>query len=283
MPDVGKKNFTVFLSHDIDRVVNPWFHSLYYFLLERRFYHLKSFFQKENLYWTFDKIMNLESKYNVKSTFFFLNEKILFNICKPKTWKLALGRYNIFDSNISKLIRTIDKRGWEIGLHGSYFSYNNKSMLFQEKLDLEKVLGKKIYGVRQHYLNLEIPKTWEIQSSIGFLYDATYGFKRDVGYLENKFLPFKPLENNFVVITLTLMDGNLFNNCNLKQAWQKCLKLIDFAEKNHAVLSILWHNNYFNQEEYPGYLEIYEKILQECQSRNALFKTGYEVANLYKK
>jgi len=42
-------------------------------------------------------------------------------------------------------------------------------------------------------------------------------------------------------------------------------------------LSILWHQRVFNEKEFPGYLEIYEKIIQECKKRNAWFATGKEI------
>ena len=57
--------------------------------------------------------MQLEEKYDAKSTFFFLaTEKDPVRL-----------RYNIED--IEEKLGEIKDRGFEIGLHGGYYSYNN--------------------------------------------------------------------------------------------------------------------------------------------------------------
>src|SRR3990167_5511945 len=172
------KKFAVFLSHDVDQARKHLLQALYYFYQQKRFYHLiPQFF--DNPYWTFETITKLEEECSVRSTFFFLNESIHFEILKPKTWRPSLGRYSIFEKEITKVIKKLDRGGWEIGLHGSYNSYRDKTLLANEKEDLEKILGKEVYGIRQHYLNLDIPNTWQIQRNLGLRYDASFGFRRN--------------------------------------------------------------------------------------------------------
>lgn len=282
-----RKKFAVFLSHDIDRVQKQWFQNFYYFLKQKRFYHLLPKF-KQNPYWTFKKIAALEQKYKVRSTFFFLNESIKLNLFEPVTWKLSLGRYSISERRIIQIIKDLERQGFEIGLHGSYRSFRNQALLAEEKQNLEKILGKKIYGVRQHYLNLDIPETWRLQDKVGFAYDASFGFENKTGFRGNRHQPFFPLKNNFLVIPLVIIEDNLFSEAgfNPEKVWQRCLQLINRAEINRGLLSLLWHNQFFNEKEFPGFLEIYEKIILECQKRNAWFGTGkeiYEATNAFKK
>jgi len=279
-PNNGK--FAVWLTHDVDRVKKEWFHLLYYFYKQKRFYHLISKFRKKEPYWNFETIMDIERKYNVKSTFFFLNESIKFNLLKPKEWKLALGRYNIHDKKIQEIIRRLDQEGWEIGVHSSCNSYRDKNLLQKEKTELENILGKKIYGVRQHYLNLDIPFTWKIQKEVGFKYDASFGFSRKVGFREGKYLPFSPFNDEFTVVPLAIMDSCLFENTkDIDEAWRKCLEMINLAETREGLLSILWHNRVFDKGEFPGYAEIYEKIIAACKKRGAWFGKGSDIMQHY--
>lgn len=265
--------FWIVLTHDVDRVKKAWWHSIYYFAKSKNPYHLKTLlnFSQENPYWDFEKIIQLEERYGVRSTFFFLDETKKLNLLDPKTYPLGLGHYKFRDPKVAEIIRRLDSEGWEIGLHGSYDSYLNRDLMKWEKEELEKILGKKVIGTRQHYLNLKIPETWEIQKSLGFKYDASFGFNRNVGWREDKFRLFRPFEDDkFFVIPLTVMDSALFQiSKNVGRAWSIVLDLIKFAERNAAVMTVLWHQRVFNDREFPGWARIYEKIIIEGEKRGA--------------
>ena len=159
------KSFLVWLSHDVDRVYKTLAHAFYYFIKNRKWHHLGHYFQGFNTYWNFEKIISLEAKHGVKSTFFFLNESMQAKWTDFKSFVLAKGRYDIRDPKIVKTIKLLDARGWEIGIHGSYRSYNDRQLLKKEKEILEEILGHPIESIRQHYLNLTIPETWQIQKA----------------------------------------------------------------------------------------------------------------------
>ncbi len=222
--------------------------------------------------------MEIEKKYDVRSTIFFLKETKKLKILHPSSYILSLGHYDFNEPKITEIIKKLDSEGWEIGLHGSYDSYKNKDLLLKEKKDLEKIVGKQVIGVRQHFLNLEIPKTWEIQKEIGFLYDATFGFKKDIGFQDEKYLPFQPFNDSFLIIPLIIMDGTLFSKYSDDETrWEKVNEVITLAEENSGVISFLWHQRVFNEKEFPGWAPLYEKIIKECKERNAWFATGKEI------
>lgn len=276
-----KSSFQIFLSHDVDSVHQTPFQALYYWFKEKKAKYFWSMLAKREPYWRFEEMMALEEKYKVRSTFFFLEEKTQFNLFKPVTWRLANDHYSFSDPVVKKLLRNLDRGGWEVGLHGSYYSYHDEELLGMEKINLEKALGHKVIGIRQHHLNLAIPQTWKIQSKLGFRYDNTYGFKRKIGFRGQKFRPFRPLENDFLVIPLVFMDINLLkgdlSGKNLEKLWKECRKVMDQAAKKQALLTVLWHNRFFNDELFPGYTQIYERIIAEGRRRKAEFMTGEQI------
>lgn len=285
------KRFAVCLTHDVDRIRKTY----QYFTRFLRFFgkaEIKyaaregfEFFKlylnkpvKKNPYWNFEKIMEIEDIYDVRSTFFFMNESGKANVLKPNTWKLYLGRYNIQNPEIVDIIKRLHSEGWEIGLHGSYKSYKNKKLLKKEKAELERILDEPVYGVRQHYLNLEIPMTWKIQEELGLRYDASFGFGDHVGFKDDKYFPFHPFNSPFLIIPLTIMDSALFSHIkNTEEAWSECKKYVEIAEEKNALLTIIWHQRSFNEKEFPKWSELYGKLIALCKQKNAWIATAGEI------
>ena len=107
--------------------------------------------------------------------------------------------------------------------------------------------------------------------------------KAEVGYREDLFYPFSPVGDDFYVFPVTIMDKNLFNQFkDEKEMWQRCLELINTAEQNQGLLSLLWHQRVFNGDDFPGYATVYERLIIECQNRKAQFCTGRDVIKYLK-
>jgi peptidoglycan/xylan/chitin deacetylase (PgdA/CDA1 family) len=264
----------VALSHDVDRTKKTYQY-LTHSLKALSKFNIKDVLTEigtiftPNKYWGFDEILKIENDFDVKSTFFFLNETIPFNLFSPSNWQLSLGRYKINSSEIINIIKYLDKNGWEIGLHGSYSSHENKNLLASEKSILESITGHEILGIRQHYLNLS-QNTWKFQNDIGLKYDTSWGLNNDIGFRENRFKPFHPFNNEFLVIPMSIMDIAFVD---AKNKWEKFKTIIDTTISENSILVINWHTNYFNEIEFPNYKTDYIKIIEECKKYNSRFYT----------
>jgi peptidoglycan/xylan/chitin deacetylase (PgdA/CDA1 family) len=233
------------------------------------FYHAKSLFLKDS-YWQFNKIIEIENKYKVKSTYFILNESYPFKIFDIKSWALSVGYYNIKNKRLVKILKYLDTNGWEIGVHGSYLSYNKLSLLKKEKEDLENIIGHNIDGIRQHFLNMD-KETWFLQKEAGFKYDSSFGNKAQAGFQDNKYHLFTPIGmTDFHVVPLIIMDSRLMNE---PDPWYRVLEIIDEAVLNNACLVLNWHQRVFNENEFPAYSNLYIRIIEECKKRKATFST----------
>jgi peptidoglycan/xylan/chitin deacetylase (PgdA/CDA1 family) len=261
------------LTHDVDRVKKSYqyfTHSLKYLLkgdISNMVYHIKSYFGDEP-YWNFPEIIKIEEKYNVRSTFFFMHESMKFNLFDKSNWQLSLGRYSLYNSKIIKIIKFLDSNGWEIGLHGSFNSFNDLKLLSNEKIILENILGHEVQGVRQHYLNLN-DKTWKFQKTCGFKYDSTFGYTRKIGFKDDQYLSFHPFNDDFTVIPLVVMDSCFMSTEN---NWNEYLNLLDKVEETNGILVINWHQRDFNDKEFPNHKQIYIQMIEEGLKRGANFK-----------
>jgi peptidoglycan/xylan/chitin deacetylase (PgdA/CDA1 family) len=119
----------IFLSHDVDwRKQGP--EKEHIFARKDRFEN--SIFERvyqENLYYNFEEIMDLEEKFNIRSTFFF------------RTY-YENGNYLDYEEEITSLI----KGKWEIGLHTDGNSIRNLDLIQKEKTNLEILTKKAIVG-----------------------------------------------------------------------------------------------------------------------------------------
>ena len=283
------KRFAVCLTHDVDRVYKTYQYlpSILKNIKKRNprgiVEQIKSMLfdhGKNNPYWTFDKIMNLENKLGVKSTFFFLNETGKLNPFGLKSWVLFRGRYKIDSLDIVEIIRKLHSEGFEIGVHGSYYSYNNESLLRNEKARLEEILGDSVHGIRQHYLNFDPENTFKMQESVGFEYDTTLGFREGIGFRRGTCFPYHPFDFSsngelpILEIPLLIMDGAIPGD---KAILEQCIEIMDIVERSNGVLTLLWHQDRFSELDSPGWTELYKKLVIEAINRNAWITTPHEL------
>lgn len=271
------RKFAVCLTHDIDDIYPSWkyrtFTSFKFGLKLKLKKALDRFFKKENPYWNFKKIMKLEEKYNCKSSFYFMtSEKDIYGF-----------RYHIKD--LEDVLKYIIENDCEVGLHGGYYSYNNLEKIKKEKEELEKILGKKVIGYRNHFLRFKVPDTWRLLYKAGLKYDATFSYADMAGFRNGMCHPFKPydLNNNkkidILEIPLIIMDGTLFEymRLDINEAWEISKRLIDTVEKYSGVLTILWHNTSFDDIFYKDWGVLYKKILNYCHNKNAWMTNGEKI------
>jgi peptidoglycan/xylan/chitin deacetylase (PgdA/CDA1 family) len=288
----GKK-YAVCLTHDVDYVKMKTITRLLYrtygilrsnYRLVERYQKLKELCKiyslKEDIFDNFDKWIEIESKYGFHSSFYFISRSIIESLISIDR------RYSIKKKHLQDKIKELYRKGWEVGLHGYKNSYKNLS---HEKQLLQSVLGSDIIGLRQHYLRIRIPETWRYYEKIGIKYDTSLGFYDNVGFRAGTSYPFKPfdIENNctidILVIPLIIMDGSfLYWNCkdHYKTTIDKFIKLKKIVSYYGGVLTLLWHQEYFNDFELPFIKKSYIEILQILkEDNNAFVGSGIEIYN----
>ena len=275
------RQFAVCLTHDVDEIYPPFKHTLlssltclkdldFGGLKEQVFWELHG--KEKSPYWNFREIMDLEEKYGACSSFYFL------------ATDADIYRFRYAVEDLEDELGHITDRGWEVGLHGGYYAYDNLKEILLEKKRLEKVLGRNVTGYRNHYLRFKVPDTWEYLANAGFGYDTTFGYNEMVGFKNGMCHPFRPYnlrtdrEVNILEIPLTLMDSTLFDLAkSYDEAWNLAKRLVDTVASCRGVLTLNWHSDSFHCPYKKRRPELYEKILAYCSNQQAWLTNGADL------
>ena len=244
--------------------------------------------EKFNSTWDFDKWLEVENNFQARSTFFFW-----------PGWR-AIGErhhtdctYDMEDAvifagekcSVAEMIRRIHLRSWEIGLHPSWYSYDNADEIKKQKEALEVVVGHEIVSIRQHYLHYDVRFTPRVQSEAGLKYDSSVGFNDNVGFRFGTCYPWHPydLKNEeklpILEIPLIIQDGAMLDRAkgmrlDGRTAFDYVRMLIEAVENVGGVLNLLWHPHYL---DYPEWWALYGKTLEALSRKGAWFATQKEV------
>lgn len=268
--------FAVCPTHDVDRIHKYAYHYLYYGLTEgmrglrKQLATLKARLAGREPFWNFERIMELEDRLGVRSTFLFLNESA--QGFGPKFW----GRYDINTPQVKHIIRELDNGGWEIGLHGSYYSYTDRSLLAKEKAILEYTIGKAVRSTRQHYLNLIPRRTWQLQRAVGLEVDSTVGYSDRPWNDADGMLPYYPDNSGILELPITVMDTVDLDNALVRTSVEKLIGRISAAG---GLVVLDWHQSAFNPAEYPDRVQVYTSILHNAKAQGAWIATMGEIAD----
>ncbi len=281
--------FAVVLTHDVDYIGAWRFFSLYRLLEELKSGKLKTSFRlglqslnpfARNPLWSFERLIEIERRHGVKSTFFFLDSpgNSLTAFLK------GTSTYSIDKQELASLFKFLLEYDIEIALHGSYKSYKSKEMMLEEKLHLEKVTGREIEGIRQHYLRFSYPETWRAQAEAGFKYDSTLAYPESPGFRSAVAAPYFPMVNNeklpILVLPLHLMDRTFtkYFRADIKSAF---LKHIDKVKEVNGLSVILWHNSSVDELGFNGYWNSYDYLIKYLLEKDAWVTNAISLYNYW--
>lgn len=210
-------------------------------------------------YDTYDDILALHRKYNLKSLFFIL-----------------LGAYSEYDKNISGKMgemRVLVKHLGDyskVGIHPSYGSNEHPEQLRVEVKMLEDILHREVNDSRHHFLKIHLPINYRRLLKLGIRHDYSMGYTEEIGFragTANSFnfydLDFdsetKLRLHPFAVMDKTLRDFLMLNEA---EAFDAVKKIIDEIIAVQGNFISIWHNESLSDHKhYTGWRNVYVRMI----------------------
>ncbi len=262
-----------FLSHDIDTVYESILQDGFYALKRGRIDIILKLLANIAMgrpdWVNIDQIMKLESASDAKSTFFWI-------VNKGNAERLKNADYDFKSSKIQSLVKRVTENGFENGIHKSISADSFESELSQ--------FNTRPDANRYHYLKFNLPDGFDSVETAGLKLDASLGFAENIGFRNNYGQPYNPYNlkqrkaYSFVEVPLHVMDTTLFkyNRSDIKEAKGEIFKFFE-VNRTNGVISVLWHNNFFSNYKYNGYLNLYKEILEYIRNNNFRTITQREI------
>ncbi|MEP7324917.1 MAG: hypothetical protein ABI836_03125, partial [Gemmatimonadota bacterium] len=90
--------------------------------------------------------------------------------------------YSLESGRAQRILESVVAGGHEIGLHGSFATMSDATVMTAERERLRQVTARPVRGIRQHFLRMRPGITQRAMIAAGFEYDASYGFPDRNGF-----------------------------------------------------------------------------------------------------
>ena len=209
---------------------------------------------------SFDFIFDLQKQFKLKPIYFIL-----------------CGDYDTNDKNISirntafqSLIKRLGDYA-DVGIHPSFSSYLNLEKMQAEIDGLSEVLHRPLTMSRQHFLRMNLPRSYQKLIELDISDDYTMGFASQAGFRAGIADTFRffDLENdmatNLWVHPFALMDGTMrdYLNLDVEASLNLAKQLVDEVKAVGGTFIFLAHNETLGGEKrWVGWPEMYRKLLE---------------------
>jgi len=162
-----------------------------------------------------------------------------------------------------------------IGIHPSMGSHESEKKLKNEISRLEQVSGRKVELSRQHFLNFQLPQTYQRLEAAGITEDYSMGYADDFGFRSSTCTPHqwydlsKECSSTLRLVPLSVMDSTLKDYLKLSpdEAISEVRELIDRTRKVSGVFVSLWHNHSINDlGEWKGWKRVFESTIEQASN-----------------
>ncbi|CAN5867243.1 hypothetical protein BH11BAC4_BH11BAC4_02740 [soil metagenome] len=203
------------------------------------------------------------------------------NKLNPVYFLLVATSGSLYDKNISpysnamwQLIKRHAKK-YSIGLHPSWRSNKNISILKKEKKVLETAGKIPITMSRQHYIKFSLPNTFNSLVEAGIEKDFSMGYGSINGFRASVASPFYWYNLKTEKITslqlfpFCFMDANSFyeQGYNASQAYDEIRYYADTCKKVNGTFSSIFHNNFLGTDkQFKGWKEMYTEFISRLKA-----------------
>jgi len=211
---------------------------------------------------SYDWMNALHTKYNLSALYFFLLAEKISKYDK----NIALHKNAMW-----RLIKLHAKQ-YSIGIHPSWQSANNLSMVKKEKSYLEAMSQLSISASRQHFIKFNLPQGYtqlieaDITDDYSMGYGSINGFRASVASSFNWFNLETNEETNLCIHPFCFMDANSHyeQKQTAQQSFDEVMQYYKICKEVGGTLITIFHNNFLGtSKEFKGWSSMYEQFLAQ--------------------
>lgn len=211
---------------------------------------------------------------------------------KPYFFFLVARNNSKYDKNVS----TSSKRFQElveyyastcnIGIHPSWQSGDDKTLLKEEVEWLEAVSDTQVQASRQHYIRFTLPETYRQLLSEGIRKEFSMGYGSINGFRASVCSSFKwyDLENeqatSLIVYPFCFMDANSYyeEKHTPQQAYDELMRMYNTVKKVNGTMITIWHNHLLGKDRQTReWSEMFEIFMKETVYWDAYYDGSAEL------
>ncbi|MFL5402032.1 MAG: hypothetical protein ACJ8BF_04370 [Gemmatimonadales bacterium] len=226
-------------------------------------------------------LLQLEAHYAIAATWFVI-------CAEPTLRSMVAGdsTYRPDSPATSRILDAIVHAGHEIGLHGSFSTGEDASQMAAQRRALDRLAGRPIVGVRQHFLRMRPGTTQRNMVAAGFEYDATWGFADRNGFRLGvaDVVPAWDAERSapmpLDLLPLMWMDRALSKYAGVEEAERWIQDGVDLVNECRAVDGLwvgLWHPNTTEALGFPGAEPALVRMLHTLASDRPYFAAARKI------
>ncbi len=185
------------------------------------------------------------------------------------------GKYDYNISPTKPALRTLIKGHslkYETGVHPSWKSGDQPGYVGYEKSLIEAVTGKKVIHSRQHYIRMDLPKTYRTLIDAGILHDYSMGYGSINGFRASYSSPYRWYDldreeaTNLTLHPFCYMEANSYyeQKYTPDQALTEMRHYAAQLRDTGGTMITIWHNHFLGTEPvFAEWKRIYEVFLRE--------------------
>lgn len=254
-------NASAYLGKGIFRVLGSYARDCFSFNFKELVSRTKTILgMQKDPFETFEYIYSLQEKYGFNTIYFALFGRL-------GQYDRSLTRYS---PRLQRYLKGISDF-CEVGIHPSYRSNESFENLEEEHASLERILKKDVTKSRQHFLKLNLPKTYRNLMDLEIKHDYTMGYASKAGFRAGICTPFRfydleqEIETPLMVHPFPFMDGTYlyYDKKSPEEALKEIVSFIEVYRKYGGEFIPIWHNRVFSEkeEEWKGWNEVFERMI----------------------
>ena len=197
---------------------------------------------------------------------------------QPVYFFLVAEKNSHYDKNILphknamwNLIKQHAKK-YSIGLHPSWQSGDDTSLLKKEKIQLEAMGERVVTRSRQHFIRFNLPAGYEKLLEAGFADDYSMGYGSINGFRASVASPFywynlqKEEQTTLRIHPFCFMDANSYyeQKQSPQETMEELMHYFRVCKEANGTLTTIWHNNFLGtSNEFKGWRAVYENFIAQ--------------------